>query len=373
MMIVILTILKVIGIILAVLLGLVLLVLGIILFVPLRCRARMFRTSQAAACSGISPDEEQKAENSPGEKALWGISLRVKWLLGAVRLEGRLAPEGYAVHLKVLWKTLKTFGTLPEPVVSKAKRAEKAPSKQQEEAYAPEPADRETKDKPGAERQPEQAEDVGAETRKASGQERESDVAEEAVHAEDRHTSAETQERHKAEHSQETKAERHFTPRSILQEISRLPERIMAGIDWLWETLEGGAERIAEAVDKLQARLEGIKKRLDPFLDSRARAWYGRTLGHLKKALHHYRIRKVTGWAHIGTGSPDTSALLYGLLQKGLPAGSKAQMETDLYEACAVGDLQFSGHVRMNHLAWAAIRMLADKDTRLMYRRMRRR
>ncbi len=366
-MIVILTILKVTGIILAAALAFVMLAVLLFLFVPLCYSARVFRAEDAPSETDRQKKMLQEESHASEKKMQWGGRFSIRWLLGLVRLEGQLQPEGYMLKFNVLWLTVKSFSTLHREDAGgrREKNAQKSAPEKQMSAVK----DGDIPDVSHVVQEAVMPDDRDAAYRTEKTADKR---AEDPAYAPDSR-------QRKSKHTEE--AAPHRTNRAgkkagaYLQHISdlvlRLPELLMERLWHVCETLESGSEYIAESLEKLQTRLKGVKKRMDPFMDSRARDWYGRTFLHLNKALHHFRIRKVSGKAQIGTGSPDTSALLYGLIMRGLPAGSRAQIEADLYETCIEGDVRFSGHMRMNHLAWAALRILADKDTRLMYRRFR--
>lgn len=154
----------------------------------------------------------------------------------------------------------------------------------------------------------------------------------------------------------------------IWEFILSIPERIFAVWWKIQDILEAGGSR----VDKIISTKEEISRRLSPFLQESSRRLYGRLLGHIKYLWTHYRPRKIRGWLRFGTGAPDLTGELIGLLYLWLPASAdKFELIPDFTEAALEMDVLLKGRIRACHLVKVAFVLWRDKELRKLIRRVR--
>lgn len=116
---------------------------------------------------------------------------------------------------------------------------------------------------------------------------------------------------------------------------------------------------------KIRDALGRFPEKIGPFLTADAFAFYKRATGHLVRFLKTCRFRKFDGYLLIGTGQPDTTGELTGLLYLILPeAAGKYDLQADFYGEVFKTDTRLKGFIRLNHAAALIIRLLLDKEFR---------
>ena len=390
---IVLGILKIIGIILLVILGLVLLILGLILFVPLRYQARVVRRE------GL-PDADAS----------------VTWLLRAVRLTVSFKNKKIGGALKVLWFTLKRFGSLEEDrkkaagddgagsssnkdddgaeekrttasgieeqtaVVEPAKESEASGTEGQEKDQKA--ADEEQKQlkiqKEQEKLQKKQQKKTEKQQKKAEKQQKKEEQRK------NKELQAESKENAGQEETQENAGQGEAKKKlSIKDKIQRLIDRVMERIaaapqkamDLLLtviDVIDGKAEAAEALVEKLEKKAQEVEAKAAPLLDSESINYYFWLLRRLRILLRHFRIRRIRGFLKFGTGAPDMTGYLTGLLYRILPAGA-ADYEVDPYfdEKIIETDTSLIGHIRACHILWLVILAALRRDTWHMLRKVR--
>ena len=107
----------------------------------------------------------------------------------------------------------------------------------------------------------------------------------------------------------------------------------------------------------------------------------------MKKMLSHFRVRRGNGYLRFGTGSPDLTGLVGGMLWTALPADDAAEagpekaagseegkellLEADFYGLTLDVDASFSGHIRICHVVWVVLQAACRRDTWLLLRKVR--
>lgn len=129
---------------------------------------------------------------------------------------------------------------------------------------------------------------------------------------------------------------------------------------------------VQEIPDKLERHKNNIKEKIEPFLQDDARNLLSRIISRLKYLWKHYRPRKIKGWLRFGTGAPDITGELTGLIYLLLPSSSD-QMDVipDFTEKVLETDIALKGHVRACYMVKVAFLMWRDKEFRNILRRVR--
>ncbi len=155
---------------------------------------------------------------------------------------------------------------------------------------------------------------------------------------------------------------------NILDFILYLPQRILDGAEKLGQLISS----VGHLLEELSARKEEWTEKLEPFLEPEAKALYKRLFGHIKYLLKHYGPGKIKGWIRLGTGMPDVTAQLSGLIYFLLPVtADEFEVRPDFSEAILEGDVLMKGHVRSCCLAKVAFLLWRDKEFREMLRRVK--
>jgi len=379
-----LTILKIIGIIILVLLGLVLLAVLALLLVPLRYELH-----------ALKPDE---ANGKP-----WSVQGKVTWLLRLISLdvfaEGIKPKTDLQVTLRLAMKKIVIAG--PEKNAAGAADEdeedwdpfEDAPVKDAQETGTPAGADSRPKtdlqiSAPASE--PAQAHpNAAGEMQAGEGTAAPGSTGPAAPHSAGSDPDPEEDAVHPdtdGEHAGDG-AEQEKPPKKSLKEriddlaaslsakAGDLAGAVMAKIGELAASLADATVIFPEAADVLdqaEEKIHGVDVKIrslleqwGPFIEEDARDFYARTVRRILKMLHHWRIRLIRGCLDLGTGSPDTTAYAVGALHVVLPAcADRYEVRPHFDEPVVETDTFLKGHIRLCHAAGLVVKTLLDKEAR---------
>ena len=337
---IVLTILKVIGIILLVILGILLAVILLVLFVPLRYRLNVRRGNTPLTVDG-----------------------RVTWLLHLLRIDLFYQEEQGSAEIRLLGRRLKTVHFPGE------KAAEESPAGQagsgDREAEAAEDG------KPAELAEKEHAvEEHPAEESTAAGAQQEAQ--------ETGQTAASKQEEGK-EHSGGGKTKPSPDPGFV----DRLAERLGKQFDRLLYLVLSLLRRIPELPAEFYDRIDGILEKIDTrsdktfrmidlILSAESEHMLEKGIRYLKYLMRGYAPRKISGSIHFGTGDPDITGKLTGLIFVLLPSSADTfEVIPDFYEEVLEIDASAVGQIRLYRAAWVGIRVLTDKEFWVLFRKIR--
>jgi hypothetical protein len=121
------------------------------------------------------------------------------------------------------------------------------------------------------------------------------------------------------------------------------------------------------------AKVGSLREKAGPFVSQDAFSLYGRIMRNLGRLLRSFRIRRLEGYLLVGTGKPDQTGELVGLLYMIQPvAAGTYELRADFYQAALKTRTDASGHIRMNHVLMFLIRLLRDKEFRKLLAHVRR-
>ena len=314
MMHVILTILKIIGIILLVLLAILLTVFLLLLFVPMRYRLHVRK-----------------------QKDLLEIDGRMTWLLHLIRadlnvkqMHGKAVIRAAGFKLKTLYflkKEEDTDSTTAESTTPNVASEETA-----SESEVPKPASEETI--------------ADSTAPKAASEETIAD-------------------------NTKSKTKPGFLGR-MMNLIARILNKVLGLILQIPQLPAEVYDKIDSIQDQLCRKYDALQKKADPFLSIEAEHMLGKGIRYLRYLIRGYAPRKITGYIRFGTGSPDLTGELTGLLYVLLPeAGTGYDIEPDFYELVLDTDTLATGQIRAYRLIWVGIRLILDKEFRTLLRQIR--
>ncbi|HAC61914.1 MAG TPA: hypothetical protein DCF66_07110, partial [Lachnospiraceae bacterium] len=117
--------------------------------------------------------------------------------------------------------------------------------------------------------------------------------------------------------------------------------------------------------DHVDAKIGSFRRKAGPFVSPDAFSLYGRIMRHLGRLLHSFRLRRLEGYLLVGTGKPDRTGELIGLLCMILPdTAGTYELRADFYQATLKTRTDAAGHIRMNHVLMFLIMLLKDKEFR---------
>lgn len=343
-------ILKIIGIILLVILGLLLTAVLLILFVPVRYRADVSFDGK--------PD---------GEAA-------VSWLLHLVRI--RVSYHEHAdVSGRVLWFKLFDMRLWP-PEDDEAEKLEFEPESSKNEVTASEPVftekvNQEDVQEPvveAAKPEPEQDTETNVSTVQADSK----DDGELVVHATELSPDERSNELpENEEHSEKAKIRLNV---KIKEKLSRLIKKLRM----LFDKLRGLPEKIQKVMDGISKKKISLEKTWNSISmfwhDEQNQKAFHLIWKRTKKLVRYVLPRKLQGRIHFGFDDPyDTGQVLtavspfYGLYARTLT------LEPDFTGTALDGELHFKGRIAVWYPLWTAARLFISKDFRRLLRFLRKR
>lgn len=132
--------------------------------------------------------------------------------------------------------------------------------------------------------------------------------------------------------------------------------------------VEPSSKKSSEKQDALFKKLSGYAKLYQEHKDCVSEA-----LQTILKALKTVLPKKCKVFAVVGTGEADTTGFLYAAycaMASFLPG--EVYLEPVWTERYLEGSYEVSGKIRLIHLVYAAIRIIADKRVRLLIKKLRR-
>ena len=370
MMHVILTILKIIGIILLVLLAILLTVFLLLLFVPMRYRLHVRK-----------------------QKDLLEIDGRMTWLLHLIRadlnvkqMHGKAVIRAAGFKLKTLYflkKEEDTDSTTAESTAPNVASEETA-----SESEVPKPASEETIADSTAPKAASEETIADSTASKAASEETIADSTAPKAASEEptsKNTASKAASEEPAAESTAPKAvsgkktaenTKPKTKPGLLGRMMNLAARILNKVLGLILQIPQLPAEVYDKIDSIQDQLcrkyDALQKKADPFLSIEAEHMLGKGIRYLRYLIRGYAPRKITGYIRFGTGSPDLTGELTGLLYVLLPeAGTGYDIEPDFYELVLDTDTLATGQIRAYRLIWVGIRLILDKEFRTLLRQIR--
>ena len=308
---IILTILKVAGILLAVLLLLLLLLLLTVLFLPIRYRADM------------------KKDTSWREAAAY---VNVYWLYGLLTVRGTYEKETFHCYLKIFHKKIMLVGEEQE-----------AAKQQNAEEKVPGPGTTEPKQDRKKTEQPKEVRQI----------QKEDAPAEEKQLPEPKPGSEP-----KPDHSGHV--------------WGRWQRKIQGALQKIRDRIGNTCRYIRETLRSLRKSKEKMEDYLGFFGSDLSREVYQILKGHLRYLLFHIRPRRIKGRLQYGFSDPAYTGEFTGMLYLFLPAGySGLQLCPDFENRVCEGELTFSGHIRVFHITKTAVKIFFDKKLKLYWKRLK--
>ena len=341
---VLLTILKVIGIILLVILALLILLAAAVLFVPLRYRIRV------------------RKEDGPLQ-----AEARVTWLLRLICAEAEYLEKQVTVVLKVCGFRLKTM-RFPQGA-GHAPAEKRSPDVDEDTVLQGTGAPKTT---PGV---PERPGDVKAPAEPVKTESAQPPAG--PVKTESAQPPAGPPDRNGAEDHREARDS--AEPSGIRRILASLPEHVLQLIEKICGLLLRLLDLPLEAYDRAddiiyrtENKIRDIRRKIDPFFSVEAEHVLGKLIEYVKYLIRGWKPRSAEGYLEFGTGSPDQTGKLTGLLFMILPARAKRyRVEPDFYEKRLRTDTTLQGRIRLYRAAVVGLKLLLDREFRVLIGRIR--
>lgn len=311
-----LTILKIIGIILLVLIGLILLAAAVILLVPIRYHG----------------------EGAREEKILSG-SVKLTWLLHMISASASLSEDGTKIRVCLFGKTIYPKTKKP-PKQSKAKKMPKQ--------EAPKKSEKSEKPK-------QQSDTVSKEV--ATIYEPQKPIPE--LPKKEKKVVYEAPEAEKKQQSQKEKSARP----DVKSKFEAIKQKLLAVKEKFIDS-KAGIQKVKNKIDYWKNLLTS-----DPVKEAVGFLWK-----KTKGLLHHILPRRMTGRIHFGFEDPSKTgktlayfSMLYPFTKENLVIEPEFETEELILE----GDIAFRGRIRLGYLVYVALSVVLNKNIRRQYKRLR--
>ena len=329
-----LTILKIIGIILLVLLGLILTVVAVILLVPIRYRG----------------------EGAREEKALSG-SVKITWLLHLLSVDISVSSDGTSFYVRLFGKTI--YPKTKKPSKKGKEEKAKPQRKKQEKREKPE------QPKPQLERK-EQA---------VPKQKQLEEKPQEVETVYEPQTSLPALPESKTFQSDTKQAKSKETQETTKAKTRKDP---IAFVKSKFEAIKKKFVAIKEKFLATKANLQKIKNKIDYWKNLLTSEQMKEAISTLwkkiKGLLHHILPQKLTGRVHFGFDDPSMTGKVLAYLSMLYPFTKDnliIEPEFETEELVLEGNLAFRGRIRLGYLVYVALSVVLNKNIRRQYKRLR--
>lgn len=312
-----LTILKIIGIILLVLIGLILLAAAVILLVPIRYHG----------------------EGAREEKILSG-NVKLTWLLHMISASASLSEDGTKIRVCLFRKTIypksKAKKMTKQDAPKKSEKLEKP--KQQSDTVSKEVATIYEPKKPNPELPKKEKKNVyeAPEAKKMDEPE--------------------------SEKKQQSQKEKSARP-DVKSKFEDIKQKLLAVKEKFIDS-KAGIQKIKNKIDYWKNLLTS-----DPMKEAMEFLWK-----KTKGLLHHILPRRMTGRIHFGFEDPSKTgktlayfSMLYPFTKENLVIEPEFETEELILE----GDIAFRGRIRLGYLVYVALSVVLNKNIRRQYKRLR--
>ena len=163
--------------------------------------------------------------------------------------------------------------------------------------------------------------------------------------------------------------------------LGRLPDRALGAAERVADLLlkmvnlpSDAYNRTDDTVARITKKLDDIDRKLKPFFSIEAEHVMGRMMSHLRYLWKGYRLRSIEGYVRFGTDRPDLTGRICGLIYLILPArADRYLVDPQFYETVFRTDTDIRGVIRLYRLLVVAVRLLLDKEFRILIRKIRHR
>lgn len=306
-----LTILKIIGIILLVLIGLILLAAAVILLVPIRYHG----------------------EGAREEKILSG-NVKLTWLLHMISASVSLSEDGTKIRVCL-------FGKMIYPKTKKPPKKSKAKKMPKQEA---------TKKSEKSEKPKQQSDTVSKEV---------ATIYEPQKPNPELPKKMDEPESEKKQQSQKEKSARP----DVKSKFEAIKQKLLAVKEKFIDS-KAGIQKVKNKIDYWKNLLTS-----DPVKEAVGFLWK-----KTKGLLHHILPRRMTGRIHFGFEDPSKTgktlayfSMLYPFTKENLVIEPEFETEELILE----GDIAFRGRIRLGYLVYVALSVVLNKNIRRQYKRLR--
>lgn len=140
----------------------------------------------------------------------------------------------------------------------------------------------------------------------------------------------------------------------------------------IWDKLKKLKYTIRGICAKIRAAIKKAGKVHNFLLEETTKAAFGRGMGQLLYLLKKLGPRKIQGWIHFGTGDPAlTGEILAGIGVLYAASPVRLRLQPDFENRVLEGEIRVKGHLHFITLVGIAWRLWWDKNIKAVYKRIK--
>lgn len=343
---VVLTVLKVLGIILLCVLGLLLLLINLLLFVPIRYK--------------VNGEGDWEKTATDGNKIQ--ASGKITWLLHLLSINADVDQSGFGAKVRVFGIPIIRMGNAEKPHKEKPGKKKKQDIKEDElnevfvenlpvSEMTPVP-DAPVQETPAAEALQKEEAKQEAPVMPAEEKPSETSAVVEVMQGEMHESSKEA------------------APEAVSKEdkLSKILEKVYNKFSNIADKLISKFNELASKVKNILGKVDTVKEFLEA---DENKAMFGLVLNRLVKLLRHYLPRKLDGNFEFSLDDPWMTGKILGFLAMIYPVTTdhldiRPSFSEEIF---AKGKMNLEGHIRLNHILGFALGLLIRKDFRAFIKR----
>ena len=122
-------------------------------------------------------------------------------------------------------------------------------------------------------------------------------------------------------------------------------------------------DKADNAIDRVDKKIRAIQYKAEPFLTIEGEHMLRKMIGYVLYLIRGWKPRRLRGYIDFGTGQPDVTGKLTGLIYLLLPdEAEEFDIRPDFYEKRFRTDVLMTGHIRLYRVAVVAVKLLVDRE-----------
>lgn len=161
-----------------------------------------------------------------------------------------------------------------------------------------------------------------------------------------------------------------------LEFVFTLPARIVAGICFIWSRIKGVMDNVKAFLERILKKLKQINKKRIQIVKlwglSTTKTALANVKGYVLDLLLHVKPKKLSGALIIGCKDPALTGQLFGILGLLLPIYyDNINITADFEQARVEGDIHMKGDITIFYLLCLLLKIYKDKYTMKTYERVK--
>lgn len=163
---------------------------------------------------------------------------------------------------------------------------------------------------------------------------------------------------------------------SLKSKVSSILEKIQTIIKKIQDTFQK-IRAFSLQIDTMKKKLDKIKDKAEQMIDfvnsSKSQQGFDVILDALRQFWGVIRPQKAKGWIHYGFDTPDTTGMLYGVSMVIFSGDfGQVQIEPDFEQAVIEGEIMLKGRLRLGTLLWMAWKVWKNPKFKYVFSEVKR-